>query len=110
MEELIPLYIKNGSNIKYLIIYLNRVRENSSDHKTPSIDRLYQRITTIINELLPQLTNFHLRQRVLSQDYNFFNRPCYFSPYVEDIPYSLEHRSYRVSVAAHSANLLQNRV
>jgi len=51
LEKLISLFIQNGLNIKNLIIYLNRVKENSSEHKAPHIDKLYQRITTIMNEL-----------------------------------------------------------
>jgi len=42
--------------------------------------------------------------------YICFNLPYYFSPYVEDIPYSLEHRPYPVSIAAHLATLGQNRI
>jgi hypothetical protein len=110
LEELNPLFIQNGSNIKTLIIYLKSIRENSAAHRIPDhrFVNLYPRITIIINQLLPQLTNFHLRQRVLSQNYTLISQPCYFPPYVKEIPYSLEHGSYRVSIAAHLATLWQN--
>ncbi|CAF0880615.1 unnamed protein product [Rotaria sordida] len=110
LEELISLFIQNCSNLKNLIIYLNPIRENYSDHDMYDIRviNLPQYITTIINQLLPQLTNFHLRQRILSKNFDFLNRPYYFSPYVKEIPYSLKHRSYRMFIAQHLATLWKN--
>lgn len=107
LDELIPLFQQNGLNIKHLIIYLDTIGEDSVNHKVPDkhFINIYPRITTIINEFLPQLTNFHLRQLVVSQSLKFLRQPCYFSPYVEEIPTTLEHKSYRVSIAAHLAVL-----
>jgi hypothetical protein len=110
-EDLIPLFDQIGLKINNLIIYVNRIKENSSDHQIPNkrFLHLYQRMTTIINQFLPQLTNFHLRQSVLSQDMDFLYRPCYFPSYLEQLPSTIEHKSYRVSIAAHLATIWQNR-
>jgi hypothetical protein len=104
-EELIPLLDQNGLNIRKFIIYVDPTSENSSNRKTfTRFVNLYQRITIIINELLPQLTNFHLR--VLSKNYNLSQ--YYSPPYVKKIPNSLQHRPYQVSIAASLATLWKN--
>jgi hypothetical protein len=53
------------------------------------------------------LKNFHLRQRVLAANYNYLNQPIYFPPYIEEIPSSLKHKSYRIFIAARLKTLWQ---
>ncbi|CAF1016769.1 unnamed protein product [Rotaria sp. Silwood1] len=110
LEELIPLLIKNCSNLNKLIVYLTPVRENDVDREISYIRliNLPDSITNAIDQFLPQLTNFHLRQRILSYNIDFFNRPSYSSPYIKEIPCSLKHRSYRIFIASHLTILWKN--
>jgi hypothetical protein len=108
-EELISLFSHHCSNLKTLIISLNPIRHSSlayRNHYARFVDQ-NQWITNIINPYLPQLINFHLRQRVLSDNYDLWNLPCYLAPYVEDIPTLFKHRSYRRFIAAHLTTLWQ---
>jgi hypothetical protein len=110
-DELMLLFSKHCSNVKKLIIYLDSVtQERSSDYTRPDVRfiNLHEWITTIVKPLMPQLTNFHLRQHVLSQNYDFPNRRCNSPPYIEEIPCSLEHGSYRVHIASHLTPLWKN--
>jgi hypothetical protein len=102
-DELMPLFTQYCSNVKKLIIYLNPAHEYSSNHERPDVRfvNLRQWITTTVNPLMPQLTSFHLRQHIHSRYYDLLSRPCNPPPYIEEMPCSLEHRSYRVHVSSH---------
>jgi hypothetical protein len=102
LEQLIPLFDQNGSRVRNLTIKSNSLRENRSNDqmRDACMVKLPQRITLIINRSLPQLTNFQLRQSVSSQNYSLLQQKFHAPPYVEMIPSSLEHESYRVSIAA----------
>ncbi|CAF2408738.1 unnamed protein product [Rotaria sp. Silwood2] len=110
LEELIPLFIQYCSNLNKFILHLNPIPEHAADREISNMHliNLHQSITTVIDELLPQLTNFHLHQRILSQSIDFLNRPYFVSPYVKEIPCSSKHRSYRMFIAPHLVTLLKN--
>jgi hypothetical protein len=109
LEQLIPLFDQYGSRVKNLTIKLNSVRQDNSNQQqgNPRMMKFRERVTFIINQSLPQLTNFQLRQIV--SPHVPLNRNGYVSPCVEMIPSSLDHQSYRVSIAAHFAGLWQNK-
>lgn len=109
LEQLIPLLDQNGSAVENLTIKLNAVREDNvhAEIRHPRMTKLRQRVTVIINQSLPQLKNFRLRQ-IVSQNYHLLTQKSYVSPYVEVIPSSLEHQSYRVSIAGQFQVLWQN--
>lgn len=111
LEQLSLLFHPHGSNIRNLTIYLESIREYSGDYNRPShhLLHLYPKVTAMIHHSLPQLTNFQLRQHILSQDFNFLHQRRYFTPYVEEIPSLFEHPAYRVSIAKHLADLWQKR-
>lgn len=110
-EQLCPLFDAHGSSIKDLTIYLESMREGLHNHQQYDqyLLHLYSRITTIINQSLPRLIIFRLRQHVLSQKYNFLLQTCTTSPYVEEIPSSFEHSSYLICIPRHLVDLWQKR-
>ena len=107
-EQLNPLFHQHGSNIRHLTIHLEFVREGSQ-RPDRHLLHLYSRITTIVNQSLPQLINFQLRQHILSQNYNFLHQIRTTPAYIEEIPSSFEHSTYRVSIAKHLCDLWQSR-
>jgi len=108
-DELMLLFSKHCSNVKKLIIYLDSIQEHSSEYTRPDVRfiNLHEWIKTIVKPSMPQLTNFHLRQPV-SKYFDFVNRRCNSPPYIEEIPCSLEHGSYRVYIASHLTPLWKN--
>jgi hypothetical protein len=106
LEELISLFYPNGSRVKNLTIKVNYVKLNNTDEETRT-QKFRERIIFIINHALPQLTNFQLRQ-LFSRNFGvFYREPS--SPYVEIIPSSLDHLSYRVSIDTQFVSLWRNK-
>lgn len=111
LEQLNLLFHHHGSNIRNLTVYLESIRENSSDINRPSghLLHLYPKVTAMIHHSLPQLTKFQLHQHIISQNSDSLHQKLYYEPYVEEIPSSFEHPAYRVSIAKHLVDLWQKR-
>ncbi|CAF1429401.1 unnamed protein product [Adineta steineri] len=101
--ELTLLFTRHCSNVKKLIIYLEPMDIyglSFLDEKPDDpVKHLQQWVRSTISPLLPQLTNFHLRQTILREDDKPFKRRC--PPYIKEIPCSFQNRSYRVSIDSH---------
>lgn len=110
VKELTPIFVQHGSDLKNLIIYLNPIRESDSSDvmQDVALIKLQQWLTTAAQQLLPQLANFHLRQRVFSRNLEFVNQPCYFTPYIKAVPYASSHTSYQAFIATHLTTMWQN--
>ncbi|CAF1319627.1 unnamed protein product [Adineta steineri] len=102
-DELTILFTRHCSNVKKLIIYLEPMDIyglSFLDEKPDDpVKHLQQWVRSTISPLLPQLTNFHLRQTILREDDKPFKRRR--PPYIKEIPCLFQNRSYRVSIDSH---------
>ena len=110
INELRSLFLQYCSKVKNLVVFLNPIIEDGYHRITPDsqLVNFQEWITTMINESLPQLTHFHLRQRIILRGSDHISRPIYNSPYIQEVPCSLMHRSYRVFISLHLASIWQN--
>ncbi|UJR32912.1 hypothetical protein I4U23_020373 [Adineta vaga] len=106
-DELIPFLKQHCPNLENLIIQFSSINVDNSNQRVSSLCNtdLHQWLAIEIYPLMPNLTNFHVRQRVISQNYKSLQQIYYTSPYIEDVPYPFEDKSCRVTIASHLADI-----